>query len=82
MKLIILSPEKEVFTGEVSSVKVPGTAGQFEVLNNHAPLVSSLNAGEIRIIEAGGNRTTYTIGSGFIEVLNNSVSIAVQGIAN
>ena len=79
MKLIILSPEKPIFEGDVTSVKVPGSVGQFEILNNHAALVSSLKAGEIRIIDAAGARTTFAINSGFVEVLNNSVSIAVQG---
>ena len=74
MNLIILSPEKEIFSGNATSVKVPGAAGQFEVLNNHAPLLSALSAGEIRVLN-GAERTTFDIGGGFIEVLNNSVSI-------
>jgi F-type H+-transporting ATPase subunit epsilon len=78
MDLVILSPEKEIFKGEVASVKVPGSAGQFEVLSNHAALVSSLKAGEIRLIDQAGARTTFAISGGFIEVLNNNVSIAVN----
>jgi F-type H+-transporting ATPase subunit epsilon len=78
MDLIILSPEKEIFNGEVASVKVPGSAGQFEILSNHAALVSSLKAGEIRLIDKAGTRTTFDIKGGFIEVLNNNVSIAVN----
>ncbi len=74
MNLIILSPEKEIFNGEASSVKVPGVAGQFEVLSNHAPLVSALAAGEIRVLN-GSERMLFPIGGGFIEVLNNNVSI-------
>jgi F-type H+-transporting ATPase subunit epsilon len=78
MDLVILSPEKEIFKGEVASVKVPGSAGQFEVLSNHAALVSSLKAGEIRLIDKAGARTSFDINGGFIEVLNNNVSIAVN----
>jgi F-type H+-transporting ATPase subunit epsilon len=79
MKLTILSPEKAIFEGDITSVKVPGAAGQFEVLNHHAALVSALKDGEIRVIDAAGARTTFMISSGFIEVLHNNVSIAVQG---
>ncbi|MEY4927186.1 MAG: synthase subunit epsilon [Bacteroidota bacterium] len=74
MNLIILSPEKEMFNGEATSVKVPGLAGQFEVLNNHAPIISALSAGEIRVLN-GSERTTYPVNGGFIEVLHNRVSI-------
>lgn len=80
MNLVVLSPEQEVFVGEVSSVRVPGTGGSFEILNHHAPLVSSLKAGEVRIIDAAGTRSSYQIDGGFIEVLNNKVSVLVQGV--
>ena len=79
MKLDVLTPDQHVFSGEVTSVKVPGAEGQFEVLNNHAALVSSLGKGKVRIIKAGGEKETFTIGSGFIEVLRNEVSLLVQG---
>ena len=50
MKLEIITPEKELFAGEVSSVKFPGTNGGFEILNNHAPIISTLSKGEIKVI--------------------------------
>ena len=80
MKLIILTPEKEVYSGEVKSVKVPGTSGQFEVLEGHAPIVSSLVEGEIRILDAQGSAIRFTIDRGFIEVLYNEVSLLVRGL--
>ncbi|MEN0005088.1 MAG: F0F1 ATP synthase subunit epsilon [Bacteroidota bacterium] len=99
MHITVLTPDKNVFKGDITSVKVPGTNGQFQVLKNHAPIVSSLEAGEIFIVTAGGEysffneesgsiekgtesgRTiTFKIGGGFIEVLNNEVSLLVQGI--
>jgi len=80
MNLTILSPEKEIFSGEVKSVKVPGSAGQFEMLDNHAPIVSSLKAGEIRIIKSNGEKVSFFVDGGFVEMLNNEVSLLVAGV--
>lgn len=80
MDLIVLTPEKEIFQGGIESVKVPGTAGQFEILKGHAPIVSSLVTGEVRIITASGERKTFNISKGFVEVLGGEVSLLVQGV--
>ena len=80
MQLIILTPEKELFNGAIKSIKVPGAAGQLEILGGHAPLVSSLRGGEVRIVDDGGAKTTFNITGGFIEVLNNNVSVTASGI--
>ena len=81
MNLVILTPEKEIFRGEITSVKVPGTSGQFEILDNHAAIVSSLTEGEIRILDSTGKKLQYTISRGFIEVINNEVSLLVRGLS-
>lgn len=81
MNLIVLTPDKEVFSGEIKSVKVPGVTGQFEILAGHAPIVSSLGEGNIRIIDKQGSNTSYNITKGFVEVLNNEVSLLVQGLS-
>ena len=80
MNLVVLTPDKEVFAGEIKSVKVPGVTGQFEILAGHAPIVSSLGEGTIRVIDTKGSSTSYSISKGFIEVLNNEVSLLVQGL--
>lgn len=80
MKLIVLTPEKEYFNDEVKSVKVPGTSGGFEILNNHAPIVSSLTAGHISIITAQGKESKLIITGGFIEAVNNQISILASGV--
>ena len=80
MDLIVLTPEKEIFKGEINSVKVPGTTGQFEILKDHAPIVSSLSTGPVRIIGSNGDKTVFNIAKGFIEVLGNEVSLLVQGV--
>lgn len=77
MRLTIITPEKEIFNGKVKSVKVPGTAGQFEILNGHAPIVSSLQKGEVRVINDKGEKQTFQIEQGFVEVLRNEVSVLV-----
>lgn len=81
MKLVALTPEKQLFNGPIQSVKVPGTGGQFEILKDHAPIVAALAEGEVRIIKADGNKETFNITKGFIEVLNNEVSLLIQSIA-
>lgn len=77
MNLIVLTPEKEVYHGEIKAVKVPGTSGQFEILNGHAAIVSSLAKGPIRITRMDGSQETYSILGGFVEVLKNEVSLLV-----
>ena len=81
MNLLILTPGQEVYNGEIKSVKVPGTSGQFEVLNGHAPIVSSLEEGDVRVIESSGEKKIFQIQKGFIEVINNEVSILAQGLS-
>ena len=82
MNLTVLTPETEIFSGEVSSIKVPGADGQFEVLANHAPIVAALIEGEVRLIKNGSAKMTFKINKGFIEVLNNEVALLVQGVSD
>ena len=99
MNITILTPDKEIFQGAIVSIKVPGTLGQFQVLKGHAPIVSSLQNGEVTLVTDGGeykfyNQDTgtieegsqkgkeikYAIGGGFIEVLNDNISLLVRGV--
>ncbi len=66
MKLQILTPDKSVFDGEVDGFSVPGAAGPFQVLKDHAPILSSLVSGELRI-QIGMKETFYTVSGGFVE---------------
>ena len=79
MTLEILTPEKKIFSGEVYGVQLPGIDGSFEVLDKHAPLVSALKPGKLKILKDKSNTDTYTIQSGFVEVLNNKASVLVEG---
>jgi F-type H+-transporting ATPase subunit epsilon len=78
MKIIVLTPEKELFKGDIESVIVPGTKGKFEILKGHAPIVSSLGNGTVRIKTADGVTKEFQITKGFVEVLKNEVSLLVQ----
>ncbi len=80
MHLIVLTPEQEIFSGDVKRVKVPGVEGQFTVLENHAPIVSSLGVGPIEWETADGKVHQVEIESGFIEVLRNEVALLVRGV--
>lgn len=79
MNIIVLTPEKELFKGSINSVKVPGMNGQFEVLKGHSAIVSSLRKGEVRIYDDANNTIKINIEKGFIEVLNNEISLLIQG---
>lgn len=79
MTLEILTPDKKIFSGEVYGVQLPGISGLFEVLDKHAPLVSALKAGSLKILKDKSNTASYTIQSGFVEVLNNKTTVLVEG---
>lgn len=80
MTLEILTPERKLFSGEVYGVQMPGVSGSFEVLEKHAPLVSALKAGRIKVLRDRQNHTaSYDIQGGFVEVLNNVVTVLVEG---
>lgn len=101
MQISVLTPDHRIYRGPINSVKVPGANGEFQVLNNHAPIVSSLTAGRVELVTGTGDyemydeekkqlvpgtennrKVVFTIDGGFIEVLNNEVSLLVQGARN
>jgi len=80
MNLEILTPEKKLFSDEVYGVQMPGINGSFEVLEKHAPLVSALRAGRIKVLKDKQNHFSfYDIQGGFVEVLANKVTVLVEG---
>jgi len=79
MTLEILTPERKIYSGEVDGVQLPGITGLFEVLNNHAALVSALSKGNLKILKDKNNTESYTIQGGFVEVLNNKATVLVEG---
>ena len=81
MVLEILTPEKKIYSGDVYGVLLPGITGLFEVLDKHAPLVSALGKGNLKILLDKNKAENYSIQSGFVEVLNNKVTVLVEGAA-
>ena len=80
MSIDIITPDKKVLSGEVTSVKLPGTDGSFQVLNNHANLIASLGNGEVTVVTASGESKTIQISGGVVEVLENKLSVLAESV--
>ncbi|MBR4584279.1 MAG: ATP synthase F1 subunit epsilon [Bacteroidales bacterium] len=78
MTVEIITPEKKLFEGETSMVKVPGSKGSFQMLNMHAPIVSTLEKGEVVIREMSGNELKFSVNGGLVECKNNKIVILVE----
>lgn len=76
--LNIVSPEKELFSGDVKEIRVPGSGGEFTILMNHAPIVSSLEKGEVRYVTIEGVAHTLDILDGFVEASDNVVTLCIS----
>ena len=79
MTLEILTPEKKIFSGDVYGVQLPGIGGVFEVLEKHAPIVSALKAGTLKILKDKNTSAQYSIQGGFVEVIHNKATVLVEG---
>ena len=77
LQLKIVSPEKVEYDGAVERILVPGTMGQFEILNDHAPIISTLQKGTVEYVNKGG-KSSLEIQGGFVEVQKNQVSLCVE----
>ena len=77
LQLKIVSPEKIEYDGVVERILVPGTMGQFEILNDHAPIISTLQKGLVEYVNKEG-KTSLEILGGFVEVQKNQVSLCVE----
>ena len=78
LKLKIVSPERVEFDGEVQQVIVPGTLGRFEILTDHAPIISSLEKGVVSYTVSAGEPVELEVMGGFVEVQKNQVSVCVE----
>jgi len=80
MKIEIITPDKTVFEGDIKSVRVPGKKGSFQVLKDHAPIVSTLENGPVIMLDQDGNETRYLINGGVIEVKMNKIILLVESV--
>ncbi len=80
MTLEILTPDKKVFEGEVTAVTVPGVMGSFQILRDHAPIISTLEDGPV-IIKSKTGEETFIINGGVVEVLKNKIIVLAEGVA-
>jgi F-type H+-transporting ATPase subunit epsilon len=75
MNLEIITPDRKVFSGEVEIVTLPGSAGSFQVLKDHAAIVSTLGKGILK-----ADKQEFTIDGGVVEVLNNKVLVLAEAV--
>jgi F-type H+-transporting ATPase subunit epsilon len=78
MHIEIITPDTTLFSGEATYVYLPGSDGSLGVMNNHAPLISSLKKGTLRVKDSSGKETTFQVNGGTVEVLNNKVVVLAE----
>lgn len=80
MKIEIITPDKSIYSGEIRSVRVPGRKGSFQVLKDHAPIISTLDAGVVIIIDEQGSEVKVDITGGVIEVKKNRIILLADSV--
>lgn len=80
MKIEIITPDSKIYAGEIRSVRVPGTKGSFQVLKDHAPIISTLEKGTVYIVDEQGIEVRYEITGGVIEVNKNRIILLADSV--
>ncbi len=80
MFLEIITPEKKIYQDEVKRVRLPGSNGLFEILNNHAPIVSTLEKGTIRVTDVNNRTFTFNVNGGIVENKKNKIIVLLETI--
>ena len=78
MLLEIIAPDQQLYTGEVDLVQVPGSKGSFQILKNHAPIISTLEKGRIKIVDQKGSVVFFDVNGGVIEAKNNKIIVLAE----
>lgn len=78
MLLEIIAPDHQLYSGEVDLVQVPGSKGSFQILRNHAPIISTLDPGQIKIVDQKGSTTFFEVDGGVIEAKNNKIIVLAE----
>ncbi len=80
MRIEIITPDTKIYEGEIRSVRVPGRKGSFQVLKDHAPIISTLEAGLVRIVDEDNKVVNFEIESGVIEVKANKIILLAESV--
>jgi F-type H+-transporting ATPase subunit epsilon len=80
MTLEIITPDKKIYNGEIKLVQVPGTKGSFEVLKNHAPIISTLQEGKVKVVAVNDQVFFFQITGGVIEVKQNKAILLAESV--
>ena len=80
MVLEIVTPDKKIYSGEVKLIQAPGTDGSFEILNNHASMITTLDSGTVKVIEEDDTEKLFEIDKGVIEVNNNKIILLAEKV--
>jgi F-type H+-transporting ATPase subunit epsilon len=82
MKIEIITPDKKVFDGDIKSVRVPGKKGSFQVLKDHAPIISTLEKGSVITVDQEGAEKIFEISGGVIEVKANKIILLADTVTS
>lgn len=80
MFLEIITPDKKIYEGEIKRIRLPGSMGLFEILKNHAPIISTLGRGIIRVIDEKDRRHTWEIKGGIVENKDNTIIVLLESV--
>jgi F-type H+-transporting ATPase subunit epsilon len=80
MKIEIITPDKKVYEGDIKSIRVPGKKGSFQVLKDHAPIISTLEDGTVIMVDQDNNEKRFQIDGGVIEVKMNSIILLAESV--
>lgn len=80
MLLEIIAPDKQLYSGEVDLVQVPGSKGSFQILLNHAPIISTLDPGQIKVVDQKGEVRLFEVSGGVIEAKNNKIIVLAESV--
>ncbi|MBN2862084.1 MAG: ATP synthase F1 subunit epsilon [Bacteroidales bacterium] len=80
MKIEIITPDRKVFEGDIKSIRIPGKKGSFQVLKDHAPIISTLEKGTVIMVDQAGQEITFEIGEGVIEVKQNKIILLSESV--
>jgi F-type H+-transporting ATPase subunit epsilon len=80
MRIEIITPDKKVFEGDIRSVRVPGKKGSFQVLKDHAPIISTLENGSVFVVGEDGSETIFEVTGGVIEVKSNRIILLADAV--